>query len=48
VVADWVMFGIGVVLTIGTGFFVASEFSLVNLDRGISRPAASVATVGSA
>ncbi len=32
-VADWVMFGIGVVLTIGTGFFVASEFSLVNLDR---------------
>ncbi len=27
------MLGIGVVLTIGTGFFVASEFSLVSLDR---------------
>ncbi|WP_345761626.1 hemolysin family protein [Diaminobutyricibacter sp. McL0608] len=27
------MLGIGVVLTIGTGLFVASEFSLVNLDR---------------
>jgi CBS domain containing-hemolysin-like protein len=25
---------IGLVLTVGTGFFVASEFSLVNLDRG--------------
>lgn len=29
----WVLFGIGVLLTIGTGLFVASEFSLVNLDR---------------
>ncbi|AMM22465.1 hypothetical protein AX769_15140 [Frondihabitans sp. PAMC 28766] len=27
------MLAIGLVLTIGTGFFVASEFSLVNLDR---------------
>ncbi len=27
------MLGIGLLLTIGTGFFVASEFSLVNLDR---------------
>lgn len=27
------MLGLGVVLTIGTGLFVASEFSLVNLDR---------------
>ncbi|MER3389497.1 MAG: hemolysin family protein [Microcella sp.] len=27
------MLGIGVLLTIGTGLFVASEFSLVNLDR---------------
>lgn len=27
------MLGIGLVLTIGTGFFVASEFTLVNLDR---------------
>ena len=30
---DWLMLGVGVLLTIGTGFFVASEFSLVNLDR---------------
>ncbi len=27
------MLGVGVLLTIGTGLFVASEFSLVNLDR---------------
>lgn len=27
------MLGVGLVLTVGTGFFVASEFSLVNLDR---------------
>src|SRR4051794_40650800 len=27
------MFAVGVILTIGTGFFVASEFALVNLDR---------------
>lgn len=27
------MLGVGVILTIGTGFFVASEFALVNLDR---------------
>jgi CBS domain containing-hemolysin-like protein len=31
---EWVMILIGLVLTVGTGFFVASEFSLVNLDRG--------------
>src|SRR3981189_1427855 len=31
--SEWIMLGIGVVLTIGTGLFVASEFSLVNLDR---------------
>ena len=30
---EWLMVGIGVVLTIGTGFFVASEFALVTLDR---------------
>ncbi|MDQ1556353.1 MAG: magnesium and cobalt exporter, family, partial [Actinomycetota bacterium] len=29
----FLMLGIGVVLTVGTGFFVASEFALVNLDR---------------
>ncbi|MCR2813930.1 MULTISPECIES: hemolysin family protein [Microbacterium] len=30
---EWIMLAIGVVLTIGTGLFVASEFALVNLDR---------------
>ncbi|RWZ46410.1 HlyC/CorC family transporter [Labedella phragmitis] len=30
---EWIMLAIGLVLTVGTGFFVASEFSLVNLDR---------------
>ena len=30
---DYVMLGVGLLLTIGTGFFVASEFALVNLDR---------------
>ncbi len=30
---DWLMLVVGVILTIGTGLFVASEFSLVNLDR---------------
>lgn len=29
----WVFIAVGVVLTVGTGYFVASEFSLVNLDR---------------
>lgn len=27
------MLGVGLILTVGTGFFVASEFALVNLDR---------------
>lgn len=30
---EWVLFGIGMLLTVGTGLFVASEFALVNLDR---------------
>ncbi len=30
---EWFLLAIGVVLTVGTGFFVAAEFSLVNLDR---------------
>jgi len=30
---EWLLFVIGLVLTLGTGLFVASEFSLVNLDR---------------
>lgn len=30
---EWVLLGIGVLLTVGTGFFVASEFALVGLDR---------------
>src|SRR4051812_26806500 len=31
--AEWIMVGLGVLLTLGTGVFVAAEFSLVNLDR---------------
>jgi CBS domain containing-hemolysin-like protein len=34
VLFEWLMFAAGVVLTLGTGLFVASEFALVNLDRG--------------
>ena len=30
---EWLLVGIGLVLTVGTGLFVASEFALVNLDR---------------
>jgi CBS domain containing-hemolysin-like protein len=30
---EWLGVGIGILLTIGTGLFVAAEFSLVNLDR---------------
>ncbi|GAB3615973.1 hemolysin family protein [Okibacterium endophyticum] len=30
---EWVLLGVGLVLTVGTGLFVASEFALVNLDR---------------
>ncbi len=30
---ELIMFGIGLLLIVGTGFFVASEFSLVNLNR---------------
>jgi CBS domain containing-hemolysin-like protein len=30
---EWAMIGVGLVLTVGTGMFVASEFALVNLDR---------------
>lgn len=32
-VYELVMLGVGLLLTVGTGFFVASEFSLVNLNR---------------
>ncbi|GAA3728086.1 hemolysin family protein [Plantactinospora mayteni] len=32
--SEFVLLGIGLVLTVGTGMFVASEFALVNLDRG--------------
>jgi CBS domain containing-hemolysin-like protein len=31
--AEWVWFCVGLVLTLGTGIFVAAEFALVNLDR---------------
>ncbi|MDQ4138311.1 MAG: CNNM domain-containing protein, partial [Actinomycetota bacterium] len=30
---EWLLILIGLVLTVGTGLFVASEFALVNLDR---------------
>ncbi len=30
---DWLMLGVGFLLTVGTGIFVASEFSLINLER---------------
>lgn len=30
---DWLMVGLGLLLTLGTGIFVAAEFALVNLDR---------------
>lgn len=30
---DWLLFGVGILLCFGTGVFVATEFSLVNLDR---------------
>jgi len=32
-VNEWILLGVGLLLTVGTGLFVASEFSLVNLDR---------------
>jgi CBS domain containing-hemolysin-like protein len=31
--SEWLLLAFGLLLTVGTGFFVASEFSLVNLDR---------------
>lgn len=31
--SEWLMMGFGIILTVSTGFFVASEFSLVTLDR---------------
>jgi CBS domain containing-hemolysin-like protein len=30
---DWLMLGFGLLLTLGTGIFVASEFSMLNLER---------------
>lgn len=30
---DYILIGVGLLLTVGTGLFVASEFALVNLDR---------------
>jgi CBS domain containing-hemolysin-like protein len=31
--SEWLMLGFGLILTVGTGFFVASEFSLLNVER---------------
>jgi len=33
VLSEWILLGVGLLLTVGTGLFVASEFALVNLDR---------------
>jgi CBS domain containing-hemolysin-like protein len=33
VLFEWLMVAVGLLLTVGTGLFVASEFALVNLDR---------------
>jgi Hemolysins and related proteins containing CBS domains len=33
VVPEWILLVVGLLLTLGTGLFVASEFALVNLDR---------------
>jgi CBS domain containing-hemolysin-like protein len=30
---EWLLLGLGILLTVGTGLFVASEFSLINLER---------------
>lgn len=30
---DWILLGVGLLLCVGTGIFVATEFTLVNLDR---------------
>lgn len=30
---DWLLLGVGFLLTVGTGIFVASEFSMINLER---------------
>jgi len=35
VLSEWLLVGLGVLLTIGTSLFVASEFSLIALDPGI-------------
>ena len=32
---EWLLVGLGVLLTLGTAVFVASEFSLVTLDPGV-------------
>ncbi|WP_105565972.1 hemolysin family protein [Microbacterium halophytorum] len=31
--SDWILIAVGLLLTVGTGLFVGSEFALVNLDR---------------
>ena len=35
---EWLLLAAGLVLTLGTGLFVASEFALVNLDRALEAP----------
>ena len=38
---EWLLVGLGVLLTLGTAVFVASEFSLVTLDPGLVESQAS-------
>ena len=37
---EWILLGVAVLLTVGTGVFVAMEFSLVALDRPTVQQAA--------
>jgi CBS domain containing-hemolysin-like protein len=30
---EWLLLALGLILTVGTGFFVASEFSMLNVER---------------
>ena len=36
--SDYLLLAVGILLTIGTGLFVASEFSLINVERSWASP----------
>ena len=44
--SEWLLIGVGVLLTLGTALFVAAEFSLVALDRSRVRSAAESGDLG--